>query len=266
MKTLIRLMPIILVFLGVIGFSSCEKKNIDDTGKGKAEFSLNLPSETDQLKSGLVIDSGVVSYQLLVSVEDLNGNPVLSDSLIPLYTFGTDYVSEDVELKAGEFRLNKFMVINPAGKVVYAAPVAGSPLAYLVNRPLPLNFNIYPDKVTKILPEVLAVGDQSPDQFGYASFGMQIIKPLIFWTVCILDDSLVLSPTQMTQANLTVYADSCDWHYTFKLEAAVNRLVIRAGSETYTFILEKEGYLPQKMQFSTKDLLATSKEYPLVLK
>jgi len=266
MKILIRLMNITLIISGIIGFSSCEKRNSGDTGKGKVEFSFNLPSEIDQVKSGHVTDSGIISYHLLVSVEDLNGNLVLSDSLIPLYTFGTGYVSEDVELKAGEYRLTKFMVINPAGKVVYAAPVAGSPLAYLVNRPLPFSFNIYPNEVTKILPEVLAVGDHSPDQFGYASFGMQIIKPLIFWTICILNDSLVLSPTQITQANLTVYADSIDWHYTFGLEAAVNRLVIRAGSETYTFMLEKEGYLSQTMQFSAKDLLATSKEYPLVLK
>ena len=259
-------MNITLIISGIIGFSSCEKRNSGDTGKGKVEFSFNLLSEIDQVKSGHVNDSGIISYHLLVSVEDLNGNLVLSDSLIPLYTFGTGYVSEDVELKAGEYRLTKFMVINPAGKVVYAAPVAGSPLAYLVNRPLPFSFNIYPNEVTKILPEVLAVGDHSPDQFGYASFGMQIIKPLIFWTICILNDSLVLSPTQITQANLTVYADSIDWHYTFGLEAAVNRLVIRAGSETYTFMLEKEGYLSQTMQFSAKDLLATSKEYPLVLK
>jgi hypothetical protein len=56
------------------------------------------------------------------------------------------------------------------------------------------------------------------------------------------------------------------WHYTFQLQAAVNHLVIRGGSEIYYFVLEKEGYVPQKMQFGAKDLLATTKENPLVLK
>jgi hypothetical protein len=158
------------------------------------------------------------------------------------------------------------MVINPEGVVEYAAPLASSPLAYLTNRPLPLSFSIYPNRVTKILPEVLAVDDQSPDQFGYANFGIQIIEPLIFWTTCILDDPLVLTPAQMTQASLTIYSDSCGWNNTFKLEATVNRLVIRAGSANYRFKLEKDGYPPQEMQFSVEDLLATSKEYPLILK
>jgi hypothetical protein len=56
------------------------------------------------------------------------------------------------------------------------------------------------------------------------------------------------------------------WHYTFKLEAALNHLVIRGGSDVYTFLLEKEGYMPQKLQFTARELLATTKENPLVLK
>jgi hypothetical protein len=266
MKTIISLLNISLIISGIMGFTSCENHDSGNTGKGKAEFSLNMPSGKSQHKSGQVIDSGVVSYQLLVSIEDLSGDPILSDLLIPLYSFGTGYVSENVELNSGEYILTKYMVINSEGVVAYAAPLAGSPLAYLTNRPLPLSFNIYPDRVTRVLPEVLAVEDQSPDQFGYANFGIQIIEPLVFWTTCILNDSLVLSSTQMTQANLTIYADSCEWNNTFKLEAAVNRLIIRAGSANYRFLLEKDGYPPQEMQFSVEDLLATSKENPLILK
>ena len=266
MKTIISLLNISLIISGIMGFTSCENHDSGNTGKGKAEFSLNMPSGKNQHKSGQVIDSGVVSYQLLVSIEDLSGDPILSDLLIPLYSFGTGYVSENVELNSGEYILTKYMVINSEGVVAYAAPLAGSPLAYLTNRPLPLSFNIYPDRVTRVLPEVLAVEDQSPYQFGYVNFGIQIIEPLVFWTTCILNDSLVLSSTQMTQANLTIYADSCEWNNTFKLEAAVNRLIIRAGSANYRFLLEKDGYLPQEMQFSVEDLLATSKENPLILK
>ena len=213
MKTLIRLMPIIPVFLGVIGFSSCEKKNIDDLGRGKLEVSLNLPDETSLSKSGTSVDSGMVSYQLMVSIENMEGNLVMSDSLIPLYTFGTGFISENIELKTGGYKLTKFMIVNPSGVVVFAAPITGAPLAYLVNRPLPLTFNIFSDQVTKIVPEVLIVGNQTPDQFGYARFGMQIIKPLHFWAVCILDNPLSMAPTQLTTAKLTVYAEN-GWHYT----------------------------------------------------
>lgn len=201
----------------------------------------------------------------MISVVDMQGNSVFTDKLIPLYTFGTDFVSENVEIKAGEYKLIKFMIINPSGAVVYAAPLAGSPLAYLVTRPLPLNFNIYPGQVTKVLPEVLAVGDQPPGQFGYANFGATIIKPLDFYTICILDNPLIMAPTQITTAKLTVFAND-GWHYTFMLQPAVNHLIIRGGSWVYIFLLEKEGFLPQKLQFTGAELMATSKENPLVLK
>jgi hypothetical protein len=74
-----------------------------------------------------------------------------------------------------------------------------------------------------------------------------------------------MAPTQITTAKLTIYAPN-GWHYTFALEAAINHLVIRGGSEVYDFVLEKEGYPARKMRFGAKDLLATTKENPLVLK
>ncbi len=261
MKTFIRLLFITLIVPSFIVFTSCEKRTVNDTGTGLAEFSVNMTGNQD---SKSVTDSGTISFQIMISVEDLVGNAVFTDKLIPLYVFGTGFVSENVEIKAGEYKLTKFLVINASGEVVYAAPMVGSPLAYLTNRPLPFNFRILPDLVTKILPEVLVVGDNPPSQFGYASFGVQIIKPLQFFTMCVLDPGPLMPPVVITTAKLTVKAPD-GWHYTFKLEASVNHLVIRGGYEAYTFILEKEGYLSQTLKFSSKELLATTKENPLVL-
>jgi len=263
MKTSIRLMYAILIILAVTGLSSCIKDK-GNNGIGTAEFSLNLPDGLSQLKS-TTTDSAVVSYQLMVSVVDMEGNSVLSDKLIPLYTFGTGFVSAKIEIKTGEFRLTKFMVMNPSGAIVYASPVTGSPLAYLTNKPLPITFTIFPDKVTSVLPEVLVVGDQSPAQFGYATFGVQIIKPLDFYTICILDNPLIMAPIQMTTAKLTI-SNNNGWIYSFNLVAAVNHLIIRGGSENYTFLLEKEGYASQKLQFTGNQLLEAKKENPLVLR
>jgi hypothetical protein len=264
MKTYNRLFFLFLTVTSFFIFNSCEKNNSGTAGTGSAEFSVNLPADAGA-KSATLADDIAITYQVMISVEDMAGNAVLTDKLIPVYTFGSAFVSENIELKTGEYNLTKFLVINPAGEVVYAAPKTGSPLAYLCNRPLPFNFSINANQVTTVLPEVLAVGDQTPDKFGYASFGIQIIKPLEFWTICILDNPLIMAPTQITTAQLTVYSLN-GWHYTFKLEAAVNHLVIRGGSEVYDFVLEKEGYPAQKMRFGAKDLLATTKENPLVLK
>ncbi len=264
MKALIKYFFGFMSFLSVFAMSSCERILSDRFGKGKAEFTLSMPEETSK-SSGASLDEGIPSYHILVSIVDMEGNAVITDSLIPVYAFGPAFTSENLELKAGDYNLVKFLVIAPSGDVIYAAPLEGSPLAYLVNDPLPLSFIIHANTVTRVAPEVILVADHTPGDFGYASFGMQIIKPLDFWTICILDCPMCASPTQLTTAKLTVYAGN-NWHYTFKLEASVNHIVIRGGSAIYYFLLEKEGYMPQKLEFTASELMATTKENPLVLK
>ena len=150
MKALIKFLYGFLIPLTVLGIWSCENRNDDFTRKGKAEFSLSMPEEGAKSLSGSSLDSGIMSYHIMVSIEDMEGNSVISDSLIPVYAFGTGFTSENVELETGDYNLTKFMVINPSGTVMYASPIEGSPLAYLVNDPLPLNFSIRPDQVTTV--------------------------------------------------------------------------------------------------------------------
>jgi hypothetical protein len=263
MKTLIRSFSLIL--LAVFVFSSCEKNS--DTSKGTAKFSIASIDGLNQTKSALTTDdSALVSYHVMISVEDREGNPVLTDKLIPVYIFGSGFVSEEIEMEAGDYNLTKFMLINPAGEVVAATPLEGSPLAYLVRDPLPIGFSIAGGTSTIVVPELLAVGDHSPGDFGYISFGGQIIKPLLFYAICYLDNPLSMTPALIpVTADLTVFAGN-DWHYMFKLKAEVNHLIIRGGYNYYVFLLEKEGYMPQKFWFTARELMATTKDNPLVLK
>jgi hypothetical protein len=157
------------------------------------------------------------------------------------------------------------MIINPSGAIIYASPMKGSPLAYLITRPLPVSFSIMADQNTPVPTEVIAVGDQPASRFGYATFGILIITPLDFYTFCILDNPMLMTPTQLTTAKLTI-SNNNGWIYTFNLAATVNHLIIRAESTNYTFLLEKEGYPSQKLLFSAQQLLAATKENPLVLK
>jgi hypothetical protein len=262
MKTPSRFFQMTLALLAMVTFFSCEKNT--ESGFGKAEFSANLSAEGLQ-KSLSLDDSTIVSWYILVSIEDMEGNMVVTDKMIPLFVFGNGFVSEKLEIKAGEYKLVKFMVINSTGEVLFASPLEGSPLAYLVDKPLPISFQIYPNQVTTIAPEVLEVGDHTPGHFGYVNFGVQIIHPLDFYVVCILDNPLIMAPTQLTTANLTVFGPDF-WHYTFPLKATINHLVIRGGGMLYEFLLEKEGYTPQKFTFTSCELKATTRGNPLVLK
>ncbi len=261
MKTSVKLFIGLFVCL-FAGLVSCEQLNKTESGQGTAEFSFDLKSEQDAKSSS---DSSSVPSGIMISVENMAGIPVFTDKVIPLYTFGTEYVSKNIELATGQYRLTKFMVINTAGKVLFAAPVAGSPMAYLTTRPLPLTFNIMTNHVTKVMPEVLQVGNLNPDQFGYAAFGFQVINPLAFWVVCLLDNPLAESPVQLTFANLTVISPS-GWRFTFRLQASPNNITIRGGADFYDLLVEKEGFEPQKFHISAEELKSTTQDKPLVLK
>ncbi|HSO77339.1 MAG TPA: DNRLRE domain-containing protein [Bacteroidales bacterium] len=264
MRTLIRSLQLSLMLLAVLSLSSCEK-NSENKSKGTAKFSIGSIEASNQTKSALT-DTALVSYQVMVSVEDTDGNPVLTDELIPVYIFGAGFVSEEVELVAGNYNLTKFMVIDPSGEVIFAAPVEGAPLAYLVDDPLPVGFSIKADIATSVAPEVLPVDGHTPGDFGYVSFGIQVVKPLGFYAICIIDNPLSMAPAPLlTNAKLTVFAGE-NWRYSFRLEAALNSIIIRGGYETYLFLLEKEGYLSQRFYITARELRAATRDNPLVLK
>jgi hypothetical protein len=261
MKTLSRSFYLLLIVLGMAGLSSCEK-NPAASGKGEAAFSVALPDQT--LKSAMTDSNEVRSYHLLISVTDENGAEVLTDELVPLYQFGNGFISEKVKLETGRYLLTKFMVLDPSGKVIFATPKKGSPKAYLVKKPLPIPFAIHEEKLTTVVPEVLPVGHSNPGEFGYVNFGLTVVRPLHFFTICYLDNPVIMAPTRPVDARLTIYGED-GWHYTFHLRPKVNHLVIRGGSEVYIFVLEKQGYETQRLKFTALELEVTTPREPLVL-
>ena len=263
MKTLFKSTQLFLTIGSLFLLSSCEQNGVPSNGN--AEFAIDIQDELNQSKSGNNDSTAMVSYHMLVSIEDEDGNPILSNELIPVYIFGSGFVSENIELSSGEYILTKFMVIDSSGEVIYASPLEGSALAYLVNDPLPLNFSISADQVTRVRPEVLPVGNYPPGEFGYLNFGIQVVKPLHLYAVCILDNPLIMAPTRFTEADLSIFGPD-NWHYTFKLKPRINHLVIRGGSDVYFFILKKEGYPAQRLKFTAAQLQATSLNNPIVLK
>jgi hypothetical protein len=264
MKKLINLSGLLLFSVALIFLYGCDER-IDDRAMGLAEFSISL-NEAGITKSDPAADTTNAAYHLMVSVEDRTGREIFSDKLIPIYIFGTGFVSEKVEIPVGEFRLTKFMIMNTSGSVLFAAPMAGSELAYLTKNPLPISFTVRSEQVTRVAPEVLSVQGYTPSQFGYVSFGMQVVRPLTFYTAVVPGYPTITSTAiQYLQAKLTVY-DTRGWHYSFRLEAAVNRIVIRGGSDTYVLVVEKEGFMPLKIQVPALRLRETTFENPLILR
>lgn len=90
MRTLIRSMQLFLILLAVLSLSSCEK-NSENKSKGTAKFSISSIEAFSQTKSALT-DTAMVSYQVMVSVEDTDGRAVCWNSGSPVITISLTYL------------------------------------------------------------------------------------------------------------------------------------------------------------------------------
>ena len=252
----------ILVLLPVFFLNSCEKP-FDAEQEGILKLSLTVDQQGD-LKSVLSDSNNFRSHYLIVSVVNENGEMVMNDERLDLYNFGGQWITEEIKLKVGAYELTKFLVVDPLGNVLYAAPIEGSPKAYLVNDPLPIQFEIMKNQITAVVPEVLAVLGEPPEEFGYLTFSYSIVVPLDFFIGVSIEYPNTMAPILLTDAKLTVKVDSLWWH-TFDLEPIINKITIRDGFRSYLLIIEKEGYNTVKLRLSREELARTSPEEPLLV-
>lgn len=245
----------------LFAFSSCEKPIEPENNFGQLKFIFSANDFQDNLKSGGEKDSAGV-YTLLISVEDDKGSLVLDKEPIALYWFSDGFVSKNVELKKGNYTLTEFMVVNRNGEVTYATPKVGAPLAYLVVKPLPVDFSISANASIGLRMEVIPVANHPAEEFGYINFGFSIVKPLTFYTAAYIDNQF-MSYRRLIKAQLSIY-DPEGKHYQFKLDAKINELVIKAMRGQYIFVLKTDVY-ENKFMFVQEDLMNSSLKEPLYL-
>lgn len=256
---------ILWIVLAILSFTFCDKQEDDTNSRlGNLEFSFAAADLQSDLKSASMQDTfPVMRYHLLITLLNRDSVVVENRKVIPLYKFGEAFVSEKIELEKGHFFLSEFMVVGPMGDIIFAAPRYNAPLAYLVKRPLPLSFSISGNATTNLSVEVLPVKDNPPSQFGYLSFGVDIVRPLKFFASVFIDNPRIMAPSRLIPAKVTVF-DPLGWSYNFEIKAKVNELVVRGNEGMYTFIVETEN-LRTKVMYSFVQLNNTTPEHPLMI-
>jgi hypothetical protein len=161
-------LPILaLACAGILFLSSCNQEE----QYGNLKFGLDLGQQAS-LKSSMD-DRELVGA--LVSIRDANGMMVVEKEYLELISFGGQYVTRSLELRAGEYFLSEFMLLGPDGEVLWATPKEGSNLAHLVDQPLPVFFGIHPDETTGLDIQVVRVDRYTPGDFGYAQFQIDFV-------------------------------------------------------------------------------------------
>jgi hypothetical protein len=193
-----------------------------------------------------------------------NGEVFMDDEQIELYNFGGHWITKNIRLKVGSYELTRFLVVDQQDIVLYAAPLEGSPKDYLVIDPLPIHFEILKDQVTRVIPEVLPVHEELPEEFGYVTFSYTIVRQLDFFIAVYIKNSVIVPPLEYTDAKLKVKVDSLWWH-SFDLEAIVNKITIRDGYRGYSLTIEKEGFSPVRLKVTREVLTGTTRDNPLLV-
>jgi hypothetical protein len=164
----------LLAILLVAGITSgCHHQYETETpDTGNVTFGIAAPSTT----GGRIASTSLPAF-VLFTVHTTTTSNTWENIRLALYAFGQQYLSDHFELPPGSYTLTSFAVLNSDDRVIYAAPIDGSPLASYVTSPLPISFSITGGAETQVVPEVLAVSDDvDPTSFGYATIGFRPVS------------------------------------------------------------------------------------------
>ena len=251
---------LLIVLIAMIAFSSC---NEDDTFNPNAngEMVLNYVENGNStgLKNKLQNSEPVA---LLISIKNSVGEYVFLNERIELYKMNNEFMSSPISLIVGEYELTDFLVIDNSNNILYAAPKEGSEMAYLVNNPLSIKYEISEDNVTKITPEVISTENISPEDFGYNTFGFDIVETISFLTtVFVYNESL--QNFELTDASILIKINS-DTLFNNTLDAVTNLITINSNYDNYNIIISKSGYVAYN-ELLTKDSLLKHFSNPLTI-
>ncbi len=239
-------------------FSSCEKDdNLSKTTETNVKFAFSVNGLKGIASEGLT--------NVVITIEDMQGNIVKDNEQIEIYNMNENYISKPVSLLTGNYKLTGFLVLNSANNVVYAAPIDSSDKAYLVQDPLPIEFDATMDVVTKVNLEVLSTAESYPDDFGYASFGFNIADTFDFLVGAFkYNDSI--ENFELTTGDITVYSGET-LVYSGELQAntdftsnnydplgITNKITLPETYDNFTINISKSGYLTYSKTFTKEEL------------
>ncbi|MCG8419704.1 MAG: FG-GAP-like repeat-containing protein [Proteobacteria bacterium] len=191
---------------------------------------------------------------VVVSIVDADDASIFEREPVTLNRFGDAYLSSPLALSAGNYALTEFMVVDHMDRVLYATPAVGSPLEHLVARPVPIPFEVHNDEVAELGPEVVAVTDRSPADFGYASFGVDIVDIIDFSVQTFMFDEIA-QHLVLTTAEITV-EDASEVLYAGELNASNNRIAVPDGRAHYEVVVTKPDFRPYIAVFTAEELKA----------
>jgi len=112
---------------------------------------------------------------VLLSINDVNGNSILTREKIALIKDGDSYVSSEIDLDAGTYSVVEFIVTDANDIVISIVPKENSVLAQFATKPLPFDFVVTSDETKETVTENINAAGYTSVDFGYT--GLSLIFP-----------------------------------------------------------------------------------------
>jgi hypothetical protein len=226
--------------------TSCSEEQPQVKQKEQVQFELGIPAaENSDGRTAGEIPAGAKASITISTPEGI------INQTLDILVFGESYMTNPIELPVGAQKLTDFLILSADNEVIYAAPKEGSPLASAVNNALPQSFNVHKGKIKNVAVQVLEVGDTAPEFFGYASFGIEVVKPLAISVFIEQEGELVLT----NASGLIHSGDPSQPTQQFSLAGKVNYISFKGDeNESLTLVISKEGYFSKSVNFIYADL------------
>jgi hypothetical protein len=164
--------PILFIAFVLFGFlSGCHESEQSPTPPiGEVAFSFKEASIPSGGRKNGENTPAFASYTLK------GPDGVLVNRKIDLYLINDQYITQPQQMVTGSYSMEQFLVLNISNSILYATPLENSPLADLVENPLPLSFDVTAEGTSNVVPEVLEVAGQQASDFGFTTFGFEVVK------------------------------------------------------------------------------------------
>lgn len=251
MRTITKPTTIILFLLFIL--SACSKDDI---------IKIPIPEHGGGTPPP-VVEQGSVSF---MTNADLTGQPYHTSNLRAVVTIvnekGQEVVEDkilsislpnpvktgSIQLPEGNYRLSSFRMEYGSVQTHFAAPIAGSVKASMVQHPLSFSFKVQKNSNNEIAVEVLRVqAGENPQQYGYPSgafdYGQEDANPYLKVKLrAIMQIGEVIYDSIPAALTITTWSNNGEMTTTYShLNAGINEVPVLKAAAKYKFTVSKWG-------------------------
>ena len=172
-----------LTLFSLLLLIGCNSSNVEETTElvnsvGAMNFGISLQNITKDASS---TENGkktneTVPTGILISIKDSDGRLIYNLERLTLVEINGSFISSSIELDAGKYTIEDFIVTDSNDTSIYITPKRGSEYENLVTTPLSYEFSVAPDETTTVELDVISASLGRASDFGYAEFAFNIIQ------------------------------------------------------------------------------------------